>query len=75
MERQLQILDEFRSLPARERLALLEALWLDAARDLEREPLSDELRALLDERLDDAQHDDSADRDWDELCSELLSRF
>jgi putative addiction module component (TIGR02574 family) len=46
-----QIVDAFRRLPTNERTRLAEALWEEVAQELERQPLSEAHRRLLDERL------------------------
>lgn len=70
-----QIIEAFRRLPVDERVRLAEELWDEAAREIERRPLNEAERALLDARL--RQHDGApADMEtWDAARDDLLRRF
>jgi putative addiction module component (TIGR02574 family) len=57
MDTTQEIVEAFRRLPADERARLVEELWEEVARGFEQQPLSDDERRLLDERL--RQHEDT----------------
>lgn len=65
------ILEQFQSLPADERLALIDELWLVTTDEVAAEPLSDAERAFLDARLEDAELHKDQERDWAEVRDEL----
>jgi putative addiction module component (TIGR02574 family) len=67
-----QIVDAFRRLPIAERARLVEELWEDVARELEKRPLSEAERRFLDERL--RQHDETPTdvEDWETARDDIL---
>lgn len=68
----LQLLEEFRKLPASDKASLLDTLWVELAAATAQSPLSDEERRALDGRLAEVAQDQRPDRDWNELRRELL---
>ena len=73
-----QIVEAFRRLPADERVRLVEELWDEVARELERQPLSEAQQRLLDERIRQHQENPADVEDWeaarDDLLRDLWSR-
>jgi putative addiction module component (TIGR02574 family) len=67
-----EIVEAFRRLPADERVRLVEELWNEVTKELEREGLSEEQQRLLDERI--RQHDENpADVEaWETARDDLL---
>lgn len=67
-----EIVEAFRRLPADERVRLVEELWAEVTKELEREGLSEEQQRLLDERI--RQHDENpADVEaWETARDDLL---
>jgi len=61
-------------LPVEERLHLIEAIWDSLVEVPEAVPVSDELKAELDRRLDSYYGNRSAVRPWDEVRAELFGR-
>lgn len=68
------ILKQFQSLPADERLALIDELWLVTTDEIAAEPLTDAEQAFLDARLEDAELHKDQERDWDQVRGELRRR-
>ncbi len=68
------ILERFRRLPAAEKLEVIDELWLEAAREVQAQPLADAERDFLDERLVDAELHQAEERDWVDVRDELLQR-
>ena len=67
-----QIVEAFRRLPADERVRLVEELWDEVARELERQPLSEAQRRLLDERIRQHQENLADVEDWEAARDDLL---
>ena len=67
-----QIVEAFRRLPADERVRLVEELWDEVARELERQPLSEEQQRLLDERIRQHQENLADVEDWEAARDDLL---
>ena len=67
-----QIVAAFRRLPVDQRAQLVEELWDEVARELERQPLSDAQRHPLDDRI--RQHEETpADVErWETARDEIL---
>ena len=61
-------------LPPEERLRLIEAIWDSLTEVPEAVPVSDELKAELDRRLDSYYANRSAVRPWDDVRAELFGR-
>ncbi len=68
----LQLVEEFRKLPAADKASLLDTLWVELAATTEHTPLSDLERQALDRRLAEVAQDQRPDRSWDDLRGELL---
>jgi putative addiction module component (TIGR02574 family) len=67
-----QIVEAFRRLPTDERVRLVEELWDEVARELEREPLREAQQRLLDERIRQHQEHPADVEDWDAARDDLL---
>lgn len=67
-----QIVEAFRRLPADERVRLVEELWDEVARELERQPLSEAQQRLLDERIRQHQENSADVEDWETARDDLL---
>jgi len=67
-----QIVEAFRRLPADERVRLVEELWDEVARELERQPLSEAQQRLLDERIRQHQENLADVEDWEAARDDLL---
>lgn len=67
-----QIVEAFRRLPADERVRLVEELWDEVAKELEREPLSEAQQRLLDERIQLHQENPADVEDWEAARDDLL---
>jgi putative addiction module component (TIGR02574 family) len=68
---------ELLKLDVAERLELIEELWDSIAADSrsgDLVPLTDEVRALLDARLQEHQADPGAARPWPEVRADILER-
>jgi putative addiction module component (TIGR02574 family) len=65
-------LAEVLEMPVNERLQLLEVIWDSLAETPEAVPLTDEMRAELDRRLDAYYRDRSSAKPWDEIRDELF---
>lgn len=61
-------------LPAEERLRLIEAIWDSLTEVPDAVPISDELKAELDRRMDSYYANQSAVKPWDEVRAELFGR-
>jgi len=62
-------------LPVEERLLLIGELWDSVADETESLPLSFELKAELDRRLDAADKDPEAGVPWEEVKKDTLARL
>jgi putative addiction module component (TIGR02574 family) len=62
-------------LPVEERLILIGELWDSVADETESLPLSFELKAELDRRLDAADKDPEAGVPWEEVKKDTLARL
>ncbi len=67
-----QIVEAFRRLPADERVRLVEELWDEVARELERQPLSEAQQRLLDERIRQHQENPADVEAWEVARDDLL---
>ncbi len=67
-----QIVEAFRRLPADERVRLVEELWDEVERELERQPLSEAQQRLLDERIRQHQENPADVEDWEGARDDLL---
>ena len=67
-----QIVEAFRRLPAEERVRLVEELWDEVARELERQPLSEAEQRLLDERIRQHQENPADVEAWEAARDDLL---
>jgi putative addiction module component (TIGR02574 family) len=67
-----QIVEAFRKLPAAERVRLVEELWDEVAQELERRPLTEAERRLLDERLGQHEEHPSDVEPWETARDDLL---
>lgn len=67
-----QIVEAFRRLPPDERVRLVEELWDEVARELEREPLSEAQQRLLDERIRQHQEHPADVEDWETARDDLF---
>jgi putative addiction module component (TIGR02574 family) len=67
---------DFRELSIAERLQLVEDLWDSIAQDANAEslPVTDQEKALLDERLTDLERDPDAGSNWEEVKARILRR-
>jgi putative addiction module component (TIGR02574 family) len=67
---------DFRELSIAERLQLVEDLWDSIAQDANAEslPVTDQEKALLDERLAELERDPDAGASWDEVKARILRR-
>jgi putative addiction module component (TIGR02574 family) len=63
--------NDFRSLSVLERLALIEAIWESLEDQQDEAPLSDEHRALLDERIADMEANPGDGLTWEQLKAKL----
>lgn len=68
------ILEQFRRLQSAEKLAVIDELWLEAALEIQAQPLADANRGFLDARLRDAESHQGAERDWDDMRDALLRK-
>lgn len=68
---------DYRHLPIPERLKLVEEIWDSIAQDATADtlPLSDEEKAMLDERLADLEANPDAGRPWSEVRASIIERF
>lgn len=62
---------DFRSLSVPERLTLIEAVWESLEERQDEIPLSDEQRALLDERIAEMDANPGNGITWDQLMAKL----
>lgn len=69
-----KILNDFRELPADEKVAVAEQLWGELAGQLDSAPLRDSERTFLRERLAAVGADPRGDVEWSDLRSELRTR-
>jgi putative addiction module component (TIGR02574 family) len=67
-----EIVEAFRKLPSDERTRLVEALWDEIERDLERQPLNEAHRRLLDERLREHAENPTDVEPWEAARDEIL---
>ena len=67
------IIEQFKRLPAQDKLELIDELWREAATELRSQPLSAEVTAFLDERFADAEENSDGERDWADVRAELLA--
>ena len=67
-----QIVEAFRRLPTDERVRLVEELWDEVARELEREPLSEAQQRLLDERIRQHQEHPADVEAWEAARDDLF---
>jgi putative addiction module component (TIGR02574 family) len=67
-----QIVEAFRRLPTDERVRLVEELWDEVARELEREPLSEAQQRLLDERIRQHQEHPADVEEWEAARDDLF---
>ena len=67
---------DYRQLSLEERLQLVEDIWDSIAAEATPNslPLTDEERALLDERLDAHERDPAGGRPWEEVRERILKR-
>jgi putative addiction module component (TIGR02574 family) len=67
---------DFRELSIAERLQLVEDLWDSIAQDANAEslPVTDQEKALLDERLAELERDPDAGASWEEVKARILRR-
>ncbi len=63
--------NDFRSLSVPERLTLIEAVWESLEDRQDEIPLSDEHRALLDERIADMEANPGDGLTWEQLMAKL----
>lgn len=71
-----RILKEIRGLPAQQRIALALEIWNEISEaDLERLPVSDEHKGLLDERLATIDARPDGLLTWDEVQQEVEARL
>ena len=66
--------EDLESLPLEQRLKLVEDLWDSIAAELDRSPLSDELKAEMRRRRADYVRDPSSAVDWDVVRLRLETR-
>ncbi len=68
---------DYRRLPIPDRLQLVEDIWDSIAQDAATEnlPLSDDEKAMLDERLADLEANPGAGRPWPEVRASIIERF
>jgi putative addiction module component (TIGR02574 family) len=67
---------EAKAMPIGQKFQIMEAIWEDLRERFESMPVSDEVKALLDERRERVARGESRLLDWDQvkerLCHELL---
>jgi putative addiction module component (TIGR02574 family) len=69
-----RIVDEFRRLDPAAQIRLLHQLWEELSRDPEAVELTDEQRALLDERLEALEQGRTELHDWEEVRARLTEQ-
>jgi hypothetical protein len=62
---------EAKAMPIRQKFQIMEALWEDMRERFEAMPVSDEVKALLDERRERVARGESKLLDWDKVKSAL----
>jgi putative addiction module component (TIGR02574 family) len=67
-----QIVDAFRRLPSDEQARLVEMLWDEFEGELERQPVSEAHRRLIDERLQRHQENPTDVEAWEVARDEIL---
>lgn len=67
-------MSEILKLSVSERIQLVEDIWDSIAADPDTLPLTDEQRAELDDRIDDAEANPGQGRPWSEVRDRLLGR-
>ena len=63
--------DDLKTLPLPQRIKLVEDLWDSIAKDLERQPLPEDLKAEMRRRRDEYVKDPSTGVDWDDTRRRL----
>ena len=58
-----------------DRLALAEQLWTSVADEMERQPLSDEQRAEIERRIQDADNNPDRGIPWETIRAEARARW
>ena len=66
------IVEAFRSLPADERVRLVEELWDEVTKELEQRPLSEGQQRLLDERIRQHEENPRDVESWEVARDDLL---
>lgn len=68
---------DYRRLPIPDRLQLVEDIWDSIAQDATTEtlPLSDDEKAMLDERLAELEANPGAGRPWPDVRASITERF
>ena len=67
-----QIVEAFRRLPADERVRLARELWDEVAGELERRPVTEVQRRLLDERLREHEENPTDVETWEAARDDLV---
>jgi putative addiction module component (TIGR02574 family) len=67
-----QIVEAFRRLPAAERARLVEQLWDEVVRELEREGLSEAQQHLLDERIRQHEENPGDVESWETARDDII---
>lgn len=75
MSTNLTIPPEFEAASSSERIAFVEALWDQIAREPDTVPMPDDHKRVLDERLDAYRADPQAGRAWREVRDDLLAEL
>ncbi|MCB1674734.1 MAG: addiction module protein [Halioglobus sp.] len=71
----IEIPQEFRDLPMRERIEYVQGLWDYIAESPQELPVPDSHKTILDERLDAFEASPDQGRPWSEVREEMLHRL
>ena len=75
MSTTLKIPPEFDAVPEGEQIAFVQELWDRIARDLDRVPIPDDHKRILDERLDAYRANPQTGQLWSEVREQLLAKL
>ena len=66
--------EDLKSLPLQQRIQLVEDLWDSIAAELEKQPVSEELKAEMNRRREEYLRNPSSAVDWEEIRRRLEKR-
>jgi putative addiction module component (TIGR02574 family) len=69
------IIENFRKLPAAEKVRLVQQLWDEIADEAAELPLTEAQRKLLDERIDDHEANPNDVEPWEQVRDEIVRKL